>query len=73
MVRATLLEQAQQLDDSEKLEMIHALWDSINHEERVASSTTLSLVKKRAAAADADPDDEISSDEFWSGIQRRQT
>lgn len=71
MVDTALLEQAQQLGDADKLEMIHALWDSINHDERPASAEVLALVRERAAHADAHPDDEISSEEFWAGIHRR--
>lgn len=34
-------------------------------------SSTVALIEARAAAADAHPDDEISSEEFWATIRRR--
>lgn len=71
MVDTALLEQAKQLGDADKLEIIHALWDSINHEERPTSADVLALVRQRAADADVHPDDEISSAEFWAGVRRR--
>ena len=71
MVDTALLEQAKRLGDADKLEIIHALWDSINHEERPASADVLALVRQRAADAEVHPDDEISSAEFWAGVRRR--
>lgn len=71
MVDSALLEQAQRLGDADKLEIIQALWDSINHDKRVASAEILALVRERATDADAHPDDEISSDELWAGIRQR--
>lgn len=71
MVNASLMDQAQQLDGAEKLELIYALWDSIDHAERNASEHAVELVRSRTAAADANPNDEISSAQFWVNIARR--
>lgn len=71
MVDAALLNQAQRLDDAEKLEMIHALWDSLDHDKREVSQETRTLVRTRALDADANPDDQLTSEEFWRSINSR--
>lgn len=71
MVSASLMNHAQQLDGAEKLELIHTLWDSIDHSARKASDSAFALVRRRAAEADADPHDEVSSSQFWADIARR--
>ncbi len=57
--------------DAAKLEMIHALWDSIDHDNCEVSQETLALLKHRAERAEAYPDDEMTSEEFWESIDRR--
>ncbi len=71
MASATILEQVQQLADEDKLEIIYALWDSMDHEHRRPSTATLALVQQRAEDADTHPEDQITSDQFWAEIDRR--
>ncbi len=61
----------QQLDDAAKQEMIHALWDSIDHDKREVSQETLAILKRRVERAEAYPEDEMTSEEFWESIDWR--
>ncbi len=71
MVDSGLLNQAQQLGDAEKMEMISVLWDSIDHSKREPSEEVLASVRERAKNADLHPEDQLTSEEFWAGIDRR--
>lgn len=71
MVERELFGQIQQLDDAAKMEMIHVLWDSIDHDNREVSQETFALLKHRAERAEAYPEDEMTSEEFWESIDRR--
>lgn len=68
---AAFLRQAEQLNDSDKLELIGALWDSVDHRRRAPSEAITSLVDERLAEVDRNPEAELSSAEFWVGIHRR--
>ncbi len=71
MVERELFEQVRQLDDAATLEIIRALWDSIDHNNREVSQETLAILKHRAERAEAYPEDEMTSEEFWESIDRR--
>ncbi|MFT4189733.1 MAG: addiction module protein [Aeromicrobium sp.] len=55
MIDQSLLEQAKQSSVDERLAVIGALWDSIDHQGRPVPSSTAALVDARVAEAAADP------------------
>ena len=55
MVDPVLVARATSLSVDERLELIGAVWDSIDHEQRVASPAVATLIGERLAEADADP------------------
>ncbi|WP_133246035.1 hypothetical protein [Ancrocorticia populi] len=71
MADSGLLNAAQHLGDAEKMEMISVLWDSIDHSKREPPEDVLSTVRERAKDADIHPQDQMTSEEFWARIERR--
>ena len=55
MVDQTILSQATRLDVAERVELINALWASIDADELPVPSTEADLVDQRLAEADVEP------------------
>ena len=73
MVDPVLVEQATSLSVDDRLELIGAVWDSIDHEQRATSPAVRTLIGERLAEADAEPLvgrpwDEIKRD--WQASRR---
>lgn len=55
VVDPVLIERATSLSIDERLELIGAVWDSIDHEQRAPSASTAALIAERLEDADANP------------------
>ncbi len=55
MVDPVLVEQATRLSVDERLELIGAVWDSIDHSTRPVSPAVAALIEERVAEAQANP------------------
>lgn len=71
MVDRRLLQEAQGLDDVDKLELAQELLSSVQFDALPVTPEEAALVEKRLAAQSANPDDKISSAEVWDRIKRQ--
>lgn len=71
MVDPTLLRQATSLTVDERLELIGAVWDSIDHTSRPVSPDVAALVEERVADAHARPLDGTPWDELRRQLRGR--
>lgn len=69
MVDPVLVEQATRLSVDERLELIGAVWDSIDHSTRPVSPTVETLIEERVAEARAEPLDGRSWDEVRRSLR----
>lgn len=66
MVDPVLVEQATSLSVDERLELIGAVWDSIDHSTRPVSPAVTALIEERVIEAQANPLDGRS----WSEVHQ---
>jgi len=71
MVDPVLVEQATSLSVDERLELIGAVWDSIDHSNRPVSPAAAALIEERVAEAKANPLDGRSWDEVRQSLRDR--
>lgn len=71
MVDQALLQQASQLAVADRVELIGALWDTIDAEGLSVTAEEAALVDARLAEADADPDDARPWKEVRAALRRR--
>lgn len=69
MIKSGFLEKAKFLTDAEKLELAHALMGMVSGEHHPAPRGTPTLLRERLAEAEANPDDYLTSENFWRGIR----
>ncbi|WP_150460131.1 hypothetical protein [Nesterenkonia ebinurensis] len=68
--RAGAFERVQQLDNAQKRELAYALFDEVNGD-KVVTSYEAAVIDERLADLEANPDDEMSSEEFWKRIHSK--
>ena len=71
MVDPVLVEQATSLSVDERLELIGAVWDSIDHATRPVSPAVAALIEERVADAKAQPLDGKPWDEVRRSLRER--
>ncbi|WP_022873923.1 addiction module protein [Nesterenkonia alba] len=70
MVDQALLERTRQLNDAQKRELAYVLLDDVNSSEAVTPYEA-AVIDERLADLEANPDDEMSSEEFWKRIRSK--
>lgn len=71
MVDPVLVEQATSLSVDERLELIGAVWDSIDHSTRPVSPAVAALIEERVSDAKANPLDGSPWDEVRQSVRER--
>lgn len=71
MVDRRLLQEAQGLDDVDKLELAQELLSSVQFDELPVTPEEATLVEQRLAARTANPNDKLISAEVWDRIKRQ--
>ena len=71
MVDQTLFARASQLTVADRVELIGALWDTIDAEALPVTPREAALVAERIAEADADPGAVVPWDEVRASMRRR--
>lgn len=70
MVDQAFLDRTRQLDDAQKRELAYALLDDVNGS-GVVTPYEAAVVDERLADLEANPENEMSSEEFWKRIRRK--